>query len=53
METKNNAIPDFHAVTFMREQRNKLSEFLSKMTTEEIVEYFKRKRELNHIKPSA
>ena len=44
---------DFDAVNFMREQRNKLSEKLSKMTKKEIVDYFrKRKLEMN-IKPSA
>ena len=31
----------FDAVKFMREQRDKLSAKLSKMTTEEILEYFK------------
>jgi c-di-AMP phosphodiesterase-like protein len=43
----------FDAVRFMREQRDKLSEKLSKMTKEEIVEYFKRKRLENSTKPSA
>jgi hypothetical protein len=32
----------FYAVKFMREQREKLSEILSKMTKEEINEYFKK-----------
>ena len=31
----------FDAVKFMRQQREKLSEDLSKMTKEEILEYFK------------
>jgi hypothetical protein len=31
----------FDAVKFMREQRKRLSEKLSKMTKEEIVEYFR------------
>jgi len=43
----------FDAVKFMREQRDKLSEKLSKMTNEEIVEYFKHKNLENHVKPSA
>lgn len=43
----------FDAVKFMREQRGKLSEKLSKMTKEEIVEYFRRKKLENSIKPSA
>jgi hypothetical protein len=43
----------FDAVKFMREQRDKLSEKLSKMTTEEIVEYFRKKKSENAIKPSA
>ncbi len=53
METKNNIINGFHAVTYMREQRDKLSELLAKMTREEIVEFFRQKRLKNHIKPSA
>ena len=43
----------FDAVKFMREQRDKLSEKLSKMTNEEIVEYFKRRKFENSIKPCA
>jgi c-di-AMP phosphodiesterase-like protein len=43
----------FDAVKFMREQRDKLSEKLSKMTKEEIVEYFKKKKLENSTKPSA
>ena len=37
----------------MREQRDRLSEKLSKMTNEEIVEYFKHKSSENQVKPSA
>lgn len=37
----------------MREQREKLSEKLSKMTKDEIVEYFKHKKLENSVKPSA
>ena len=43
----------FDAVSFMCEQRDKLSTKLSKMTKEEIVEYFKRKKLENSTKPSA
>jgi c-di-AMP phosphodiesterase-like protein len=43
----------FDAVSFMREQRDKLSAKLSKMTKEEIVEYFKHQRLENSTKPSA
>jgi len=32
----------FDAVKFMREQRDRLSEKLSRMTKQEIVEYFKK-----------
>ncbi len=35
----------------MREQREKLSEKLSKMTKEEIVEYFKRKKFDSSVRP--
>lgn len=43
----------FDAVEFMRQQRDKLSEKLSKMTKDEIIAYFKiRKAELT-IKPGA
>ncbi len=43
----------FDAVLFMREQREKLSEKLSKMTKEEIVEYFRIRRLENQVKPCA
>ena len=43
----------FDAVKYMREQRDKLSEKLSKMTKEEIVEYFKHKKLGRSTKPSA
>ena len=43
----------FDAVKFMREQRDKLSEKLSKMTKEEIVEYFRKKKLESSIKPGA
>ena len=43
----------FDAVKFMRVQRYKLSEKLSKMTKEEIVEYFNKRNTRTAIKPSA
>ena len=43
----------FDAVKFMRNERDKLSEKLSKMTKEEILEYFKKRKEQTKIKPSA
>jgi len=43
----------FDAVKFMREQREELSEMLSKMTKEEIVEYFRRKALESLVKPAA
>ncbi|MCK4662300.1 MAG: hypothetical protein KAT68_05505 [Bacteroidales bacterium] len=44
---------DFDAVKYMRQQRQRLSEILSKMTPQEIVEYFRRKRLVKGIKPIA
>jgi hypothetical protein len=43
----------FDAVKFMRQQREKLSEKLSKMTKEEILEYFKKHKSQTEIKPCA
>ena len=43
----------FDAVKFMRQQREKLSEKLSKMTKPEIVEYFRKRKLESNIKPSA
>jgi hypothetical protein len=43
----------FDAVKYMRGQREKLSEKLSKMTKEEIIEYFKKSKAQTAIKPSA
>jgi len=37
----------------MRQQRDKLSEQLSKMTKEEILEYFKKRKTQMTIKPGA
>lgn len=42
----------FDAVKYMREQRHILSRKLSKMTKEEIIEYFKKKETDNPVKPS-
>ncbi|MDP3929960.1 MAG: hypothetical protein Q8R57_13135 [Bacteroidota bacterium] len=43
----------FDAVKFMRQQREKLSNKLSKMTKEEILEYFKKRKTQTTIKPCA
>ncbi len=43
----------FDAVNYMRQQREKLSETLSKMTKSEIVSYFKRRNLETKIKPSS
>lgn len=44
---------DFDAVLYMRNQRRKLSDKLSKMTKDEIVAYFNKKRSSMGTKPSA
>ena len=51
MKTTNKSNETFDAVLFMRQQRNRLSEKLSKMTTKEIVEYFRKKAAETNIKP--
>jgi len=43
----------FDAVKFMRQERDKLSEKLSKMTTEELIEYFNKRKSQTTTKPSA
>lgn len=43
----------FDAVGFMRQQREKLSEKLTRMTKEEIIEYFRKRKNQTTIKPSA
>jgi hypothetical protein len=43
----------FDAVHYMRQQREKLSEKLSKMTKEEILDYFKKQISMTTVKPSA
>ena len=44
---------EFDAVNFMRQQRNRLSEKLTKMTKDEILEYFRKRKMDTNIKPSA
>ena len=51
METKTKK--GFDAVKFAREQKDKLSTELAKMTKKEIVAYFKKVRSESQIKPSA
>ncbi len=43
----------FDAVKFMRQQRDELSEKLSKMNKEEILEYFKKRKAQTSTKPCA
>ena len=43
----------FDAVSFMRQQRDNLSDRLSKMTKAEILDYFKKRKVEMTIKPSA
>ncbi len=43
----------FDAVIFMRQQRDKLSKKLSKMTKSEILEYFNKRKSETTIKPCA
>ena len=52
---KNMKTPEktFDAVKFMRQQRDKLSAKLSKMTNEEILEYFNKAKTQTTIKPCA
>ena len=51
MKTMNNNKETFDAVLFMRQQRDRLSETLSKMTKPEIVEYFRKKAIETTIRP--
>jgi hypothetical protein len=43
----------FDAVKFMRQQRDKLSEKILKMTKEEVIAYFKQVKKQATTKPSA
>jgi hypothetical protein len=43
----------FDAVKYMRQQREKLSEKLAKMTKSEIVEYFRKRKLETQTKPCA
>lgn len=43
----------FDAVKFMRQQRDVLSEKLSKMTKKEILEYFEKRKTQTNVKPGA
>ncbi|MFV0529826.1 MAG: hypothetical protein ACK5MD_00100 [Flavobacteriales bacterium] len=43
----------FDAVKYMRQQREKLSEKLAKMTKAEIVEYFRKRKLETQTKPCA
>jgi len=50
MKTTNKS---FDAVKYMRQQRDELSEKLSKMNKEEILEYFKKSKAKTSTKPCA
>lgn len=41
----------FYSVKFMRQQRDLLSKKLSMMSTQEILDYFKKKSVENNVKP--
>ena len=43
----------FDAVDYMRQQRERLSEKLSKMTNAETIQYFKTVKQTSSIKPDA
>ena len=51
MKTIDNSSKTFEAVPFMRQQRDRLSEMMSKMNKTEIVEHFRRKAVETTIKP--
>ncbi|MFH0866883.1 MAG: hypothetical protein V1904_11860 [Bacteroidota bacterium] len=51
-DTKNKKIKNFDAVGFMREVRDKLSKELANMTSEQILEYFRKLRTEERILPS-
>ena len=51
MKTMNDSKETFNAVLFMRQQRNRISEMLSKMTKDEIVEYYRKKAIETTVKP--
>jgi len=53
MKTEMKTEKQFDAVEFMRQQRDGLSEKLSKMTKSEIVDYFKNRQLETKIKPCA
>ena len=53
MKTKNKKTKDFDAVKFMRQVRDKISNDVAGMSTEQIMEYFKKNRTKERIIPSA
>jgi len=44
---------EFDAVQYMRQQRDKLSKKMAKMSKAEIVEYFKKRKKETTVKPRA
>ncbi len=50
---KTTTTKSFDAVKYQREEREKLSQKVFKMTKEEILEYFKIRKHQSTVKPSA
>ena len=53
LKDMNTTEKQFDAVNFMRQQREKLTQKLSKMTKAEMLEYFKNRKAASTIKPCA
>jgi hypothetical protein len=51
MKNKKNKEKEFHAVTYMREMRDKISADIADLSIEQILEYFKKKRPKDRIIP--
>ena len=53
MKTKKNIIKDFDAVKYMRNIRDQISREIAELSTEQIVEYFKKKQSETRLLPKA
>ena len=53
MKNKKETIENFHAVTFMREIRNKISNDIADLSKEQIIEYFRNNKPTVRILPGA
>lgn len=51
--TNSSSDKEFDAVKFMRDQRDRLGDLLSGMSTTEILAYFKKIKEESKVKPCA